>query len=398
MKKAILILLVGLLLSSNSNAGLLEKPTADLPEIDPSEIKKEIAEQKKLMWSNFTEQYNRVHSVIFRINSANADLCDNKNVGLGFMYTNMYAIGGENVAHYPSELNIYSDLSVIAVAKNSPADKGGLKIGDKIKFVNGIRAKVGQGAVEYTNKKISEYLNLNKNNFELTILRVGSDLKFYPHTISMKPVEVCNYPLVFIPDPKVNAFADGNRIIITQGIAEYTNNDNELALVVGHELAHNTWKHINKKKINRTLAGIAGFLLDLGVAAHGGGYYGDTNFTKAFMKLGARAYSVGFEKEADYAGLYHAHRAGYDVSEANEFWRRMGARSASSIEHNSTHPATAERFVILSATLKEIESKESSGEPIIPNIKKKSEKKEKKKKAKKKLNLKKLFEKFKKKE
>ena len=86
----------------------------------------------------------------------------------------------------------------------------------------------------------------------------------------------------------------------------------------------------------------------------------------------------------------------FDVTNANEFWTRMGAKNPSAIAHNSTHPATAKRFVALRATLKEIEDKRESNLPIIPNEKKKKVKK-KKKTEKKKFDLKKLL-KLKKKE
>jgi|TARA_Y100000031_G_C8196871_1_gene374132 hypothetical protein len=355
-------------------------PTARLPDIKSSEVKIEEDRQKKLSFSNFTKHFQRAYKVTYRINTANVDLCDKKGLSLGFDYTNSYAVGEKNAEYYPVELNMGTRISIVSIGKNSPAEKVGLKIGDKVESINDIDTPQGRKAISKFSKFLTE--NLTSESTKITISRDGNTKQF-----DLNPQEVCGYPLVFIPDQIINAFADGKRTIITQGIAEYTKDDNELALVIGHELAHNNRDHIDKKKVNTLLAGLVGFALDM-ASASGGGYYGGPTYTEKFMKLGAQVFSVQFEQEADYAGLYYAARAGFDVTNANEFWTRMGAKNPSAIAHNSTHPATAKRFVALRAALKEIENKRKSNLPIMPNEK---EKKIKKKTEKKKFDLKKLL-------
>ena len=127
----------------------------------------------------------------------------------------------------------------------------------------------------------------------------------------MNPKEVCGYPLVFLSDQIINAFADGKRTIITQGIAEYTNDDNELALVIGHELAHNNRDHIDKKNNKCTASRIDWICIGHGKQLLVADIMEGPTYTERFMKLGAQAFSVEFEQEADYAGLYYAARAGF---------------------------------------------------------------------------------------
>jgi len=361
-------------------------PTARLPDIKSSDIKAEEDRQKKLSFSNFTKHFKRAHNITYRINSANVDLCDKKGFSLGFDYTNSFALGEKNAAYYPTELNVGTRISIVSIGENSPAEKAGLNIGDKVETINDIDVPQGRNAVTKLSKLLTK--NLTSEAIKIVINR-DSNTKQY----NLYPQEVCDYPLVFISDQIINAYADGKRTIITQGIADYTKDDNELALVIGHELAHNNRDHIDKKTANMLLAGLIGFALDM-ASASGGGYYGGPTYTEQFMKLGAQAFSVEFEQEADYAGLYYAARAGFDVTNANEFWTRMGAKNPAAIAHNSTHPATAKRFVALRATLKEIEDKRKSSLPIIPNEKKKIKKKAKKKK----FDLKKLLKKKEKKE
>ncbi len=80
--------------------------------------------------------------------------------------------------------------------------------------------------------------------------------------------------------------------------------------------------HYDKKVQNALLGELGGALVDGGFML--GGVYTGTTFTRHFKKVGARAFSVQFEREADYVGAYYAARAGYDISGAAEVWRRSG--------------------------------------------------------------------------
>ena len=59
---------------------------------------------------------------------------------------------------------------------------------------------------------------------------------------------MCSYPVRLVNDQIINAFADGKNIIVTAGLMRFVESDDELALIVGHELAHNTMEHIQKNE------------------------------------------------------------------------------------------------------------------------------------------------------
>ena len=69
--------------------------------------------------------------------------------------------------------------------------------------------------------------------------------------------------MILTRDNIVNAFADGKSIIMTQGMMDYAKDDNELAIVVAHELAHNDRGHLDAKKKNTMIMGSIGLILDL---------------------------------------------------------------------------------------------------------------------------------------
>ena len=119
----------------------------------------------------------------------------------------------------------------------------------------------------------------------------------------------------YVQDSRINAFADGEAVYMMAGMMRFAENDQELALILGHELAHNVEAHISAKKVNATI----GLVFDLLAAGAG------VNTRGAFSQAGANSYSQDFESEADYVGLYYLARAGIEVDGAAYFWRRMAA-------------------------------------------------------------------------
>jgi len=164
----------------------------------------------------------------------------------------------------------------------------------------------------------------------------------------------------------VNAFADGKMVGITTGMLRFVESDDELAMVVGHELAHNALGHVGRQQGNSLAGALLGALVDIGAAAAGVNTQGAG--TRIGMQAGGLAYAKDFEAEADYLGSYIAARAGYDISDAPFLWRRMAAEHPSSIGKTfmATHPSTPERATALERTIAEIREKEARGAPLVP--------------------------------
>ena len=379
--KKIFCLIITLLVS-----GCLETPKGKLPSINQAEIDMEAERQKRVSYAKFIDQMSLVKSIGYKVNSSNVDICNKKDFKSGITFANENVMGLKIAKFFPTKINLGSRVSIIDIVKNSPADKAGLIIGDVILEVEGYTFPEGKKAL----KKISKHF---KDIDEKPIKKIKVDRKGEILTFDINQKKICNYPIIFTRDKIVNAYADGKSIIMTQGMVDYAKDDNEIAMVIAHELAHNDRGHLDAKKKNTLVMGSIGMILDLMMIYYSGGTAGgDAQNTEMWSKIGSEAYSVEFEKDADYGGLYYAYRAGYDISQVKNFWERIGSENPRQIAISSTHPATAERYLQIEKTVDEIKKKKVDGLALVQNEKEiKTENKEPETKKKKKFDLKKLI-------
>ncbi len=174
------------------------------------------------------------------------------------------------------------------------------------------------------------------------------------------PNKICNYGVVLAQNDSLNAFADGNNLYLTTGMLRFVDEDRELQFILAHELAHNIEEHIDKRVNNSIL----GTIID--IAAAGAGI--DTR--GSFGAMGAQMYSQDFEREADYVGLYILAKSNIDSSNIENFWRKLAAENpGSTINYNSTHPTSSERWANIRAAQKEIQYKITNNLELLPERK-----------------------------
>lgn len=220
-----------------------------------------------------------------------------------------------------------------------------------------VQNNAGQKAIQQGNYK--ERLSKVAND----ILRGGMSLCYDLG----KPESECRFSFGLATGAAVNAYADGRTIYVSQPMMDLANTNEELAVVMGHEYAHNLMKHVKAKQTNAMVGGVVGALMDTFAASQG--MQTQSSLSKMGSNIGAMSYSKDFEKEADYIGLYVTQRAGYDISNAPELWRKMSLQDSKAIYNGVTHPSNPERYVALGQTIREIDRKKEAGEPLVPNIK-----------------------------
>ena len=160
-----------------------------------------------------------------------------------------------------------------------------------------------------------------------------------------------------IQSEDVNAWCmPGGKVVVYSGILPITKNENGLAVVVGHEIAHAVAKHSNERMSQALLAQLGGQTLAAALQQKPQetqqlwmGLFG------VGVQLGAiLPYSRLQEGEADHLGLIFMAMAGYDPNGAVEFWQRMSQNAgAKPPEFLSTHPSDANRIRKIKSEIKE---------------------------------------------
>lgn len=172
--------------------------------------------------------------------------------------------------------------------------------------------------------------------------------------------EVC-----VIEDPNTaNAFVlPGGKVFVFSGILPLVRNDDGLAAVLGHEIAHNVADHIGERMSQSIGVNFLMYSLVLLSAAFGGAPFVMQIFGGTLMDIAfGRPMSRLQESEADYIGLMMMAEACYDPREAVAFWRRMdAAQKGAPPEWMSTHPSNQTRIEKIQEWLpKAIEKSEAS--------------------------------------
>jgi predicted Zn-dependent protease len=151
-----------------------------------------------------------------------------------------------------------------------------------------------------------------------------------------------------IEDETPNAWCmPGGKVVVYTGILPITQNENGLAVVMGHEIAHAVARHGNERMSQALVAQLGGLTLatalrkepertqQLWMTVYGVG-----------VQVGAMLpYSRLHESEADHLGLIFMAMAGYDPNGAVDFWQRMAQKAGPKPpEFLSTHPSDETRI------------------------------------------------------
>lgn len=160
-----------------------------------------------------------------------------------------------------------------------------------------------------------------------------------------------------VQDKQVNAFCmPGGKIVVYEGLLPYTQNDDQLAIVLGHEIAHAVAKHsaeqLSKQQNQQIGTSILGTVLNSTV----GNGVGDvaSQVAGTYFSFRNLKYSRDNESEADHIGLIFAAMAGYNPKEAIPFWKRMQqGGSGNQNDLFSDHPSDAKRIAALEKEMPE---------------------------------------------
>jgi predicted Zn-dependent protease len=150
-----------------------------------------------------------------------------------------------------------------------------------------------------------------------------------------------------VNNPEANAWCmPGGKIVVYTGLLQLTSSEAELAVVMGHEIAHAVLKHGNERMSQQLLAQYGGTALSVLLSSKP--QETQQLFATAFgisSTLGVLAFSRTQENESDEAGLYYMAIGGYDPNAAVTFWQKMQANGGANVPVLlSTHPSDEQRI------------------------------------------------------
>jgi predicted Zn-dependent protease len=199
----------------------------------------------------------------------------------------------------------------------------------------------------------NEVLDPSSNSEAAMVRRVGDRIaaainEYYTSQSMAEVLEGYEWEFNTIASEQANAWVmPGGKVAVYTGLLRITQNENALAIVMGHEIAHAVAQHGSERMSQALVQQLGGIALDVALSQQ----------PQQTRDLFLISYGIGSqvgailpwsrqqELEADRFGLRFAAMAGYDPREAVPFWQRMSeAGGPSPPEFLSTHPADSRRI------------------------------------------------------
>ena len=282
-------------------------------------------------FSDILAQYQdinaRLETVAARLQTANAALCPAVTRDPGYTVHTLsdYPMQLQQVAR--ALLPVDEGLSVRTVRDGGPAQRAGVKAGDKLVGINGQRFPGGLTQRKFYDRAAGSAFAAP--SARLTIARQTQvsgqerDRKT-SEVMSFKiaPKTICGYPAHVVFDESINGHTDGRAIWITSELMRTVGDDVNLALIVAHEMAHAIDGDIDKPQSKR------------------------------------------LELKADSMALVMLARAGFDMDRAIAYWSRADNPQRMAQSRSGTHPSITQRLSNFEVTRQAIAGAQRRGETL----------------------------------
>ena len=297
------------------------------------------AEQQSLVGMRALD--TRVATIGHRLAIGSGDLCRERQWLPGFVIHDLSQYGGDYRAAAIRAFGLDRGPGILALAEAGPAARAGVRVDDIIGAADAVPMPAAEAARERTFEQAERILDLLEQAFadgeaELQLVRGGESLR-----VSVRGEQGCPSRFQLIPSGRLNARADGRYVQVTTAIAQYVQDDQELAAVLAHEFAHNVLRHRER--------------LDEADVARG--FLGNFGRNARLIRE--------TEAEADRLSVYLLERAGYDPGAAIRFWTRFGRRGLSFLG-SPTHPNWRARIASFQAEIERIRAARAAGRVPLP--------------------------------
>lgn len=221
-------------------------------------------------------------------------------------------------------------------------------------------SEVSSMAVQQFEQMKSEMPVSNDPQMNAQLQRVGKKIVDSARANGADLLPSDQWEFVLFESDQVNAFAmPGGKVGFYTGIFPLFDSDDDMAVVMGHEIAHVSADHGQEKVSHQMANQMAGAALAIGLGVGGV----DHDLSQVVMASYGAGSTYGFilpysrtmESEADHIGLIYSSSAGYDPRRAVPFWQKMAAQGgARPPEFLSTHPGESTRIKAIEKMMPEV--------------------------------------------
>jgi predicted Zn-dependent protease len=239
----------------------------------------------------------------------------------------------------------------------------GVEVGNNSAFSRLVPAdSVERSAVQQYSQMLQQAASKNalagKDQPQLKRLRAIAQ-RIIPFAAAWNPrAKDWRWEVNLIGSQQINAFCmPGGKIAFYSGILQQLKlTDDEVAIVMGHEIAHALREHARERMAKSAVTQGAA---RIGGAVAAGVFGVDPRLTDGLARGGANLLTLEFsredESEADLVGMELAARAGYDPRAGVSLWQKMGAASKGAPpQWLSTHPSGKSRIAVIQQNLPKV--------------------------------------------
>ena len=359
-------LLLAVSVSACATAGTRPAPAT------PESVHAAQLEQQQLIITRDLRQQRRVDEVGHKLLTVATPFCTAAAAsGTGVRFANVYSF--PSTYEQAARAVGFSDTVVIvSVARGSAAARAGIAVGDRVIGVNDGMAPRGPNAAPFLARAIAARgsaaprLTLRHGDttffMDASARREAGGHSVTPAAdthISVPSDTVCGYNLIASRKDEVNAWADGSNVTVTSAMLRFVMDNDELAAVLAHEIAHNALGHIQVQQ-KSTIDGSFGAIVDTSAVArvmNAGGVVG-----KQPLDVGSIVFSQDQERDADDVAMYLLARAGRPVAEVTNLWRHMAQHNPTNVKYVGVHPTSKPRLVRLERMEREMPQRIARGE------------------------------------
>ena len=249
-------------------------------------------------------------------------------------------------------------LSALPVLAREGVEVGGISPMAKLVPAETIERSAGQQYAQLLQQGAQKNALASPDQPQLKRLRAIAE-RIIPHAMAWNPrAKDWRWEVNLLGSSQINAFCmPGGKIAFYTGILQKLQlTDDEVAMVMGHEMAHALREHARERMAKSAATqGVASILGALASQKFGI----DPNITHGVARGGANLLSLEFsredESEADLVGMELAARAGFDPRAGVTLWQKMSAANKNAPpQWLSTHPSGKTRIAEIQANLPKV--------------------------------------------